>query len=283
VARYTLVDVFGTEPFSGNPLPVIHDADALSTEEMQRITRWFGYSETAFLVAPDDPAADYRVRIFTLDRELPFAGHPTLGSCHAWRAGGGTPKSPDRIVQQCGAGLVDLREIGGQLAFAAPPLLRSGAVEETLLAELADFLSINRAAIVDAQWLDNGPGWVGLLLESADAVLALAAPPTWPRRIELGVAGPHDPGTGLAYEVRAFFSGERGLIIEDPITGSLNASLAQWLTESGRVTPPYVARQGTAIDRNGRIAITQDDGKIWIGGRTVTVAEGTTIATPVRA
>ena len=283
MARYTLVDVFGSEPFSGNPLPVIHDADALSTDEMQRITRWFGYSETAFLVAPEDARADYRVRIFTLDRELPFAGHPTLGSCHAWLGAGSVPANPDRLVQQCGAGLVELRRIGEQLAFAAPPLIRSGPVDAATITEITHFLSIDPRAIVDAQWIDNGPSWVGILLDSAEAVLALTPPPTWPRRIEVGIAGPHDPATGLAYEVRALFSGERGLIIEDPITGSLNASLAQWLTATGRATPPYIARQGTAIDRNGRIAVTQDDGNIWIGGRTVTVAEGTSIAAPVRA
>ena len=282
MARYTLVDVFGSEPFSGNPLPVIHDADALPTEEMQRITRWFGYSETAFLVAPDDPAADYRVRIFTLDRELPFAGHPTLGSCHAWLGAGGVPANPDRLVQQCGAGLIELRRIGDQLAFAAPPLIRSGPVDAATITEIAQFLSIDPSAIVDAQWIDNGPGWVGILLDSAEAVLALTPPPVWPRRIEVGVAGPHDPATGIAYEVRALFSGERGTIIEDPITGSLNASLAQWLTDSGRFTPPYVTRQGTAIGRNGRVSVTRSDGNIWIGGRTVTVAEGSTIATVSR-
>ena len=282
MARYALVDVFGSEPFSGNPLPVIHDADALPTEEMQRITRWFGYSETAFLVAPDDPAADYRVRIFTLDRELPFAGHPTLGSCHAWLGAGGVPANPDRLVQQCGAGLIELRRIGDQLAFAAPPLIRSDPVDAATITEIAQFLSIDPSAIVDAQWIDNGPGWVGILLDSAEAVLALTPPPVWPRRIEVGVAGPHDPATGIAYEVRALFSGERGTIIEDPITGSLNASLAQWLTDSGRFTPPYVTRQGTAIGRNGRVSVTSSDGNIWIGGRTVTVAEGSTIATVSR-
>ena len=272
---YSLVDVFGTEPFSGNPLPVIADADDLATEDMQRITRWFGYSETAFLLTPTDPAADYRVRIFTLDRELPFAGHPTLGSCHAWLASGGLPRDSATVVQQCGAGLVSLRRSGGTLAFAAPPLLRSGAVAEEDITEIVDFLRIARSDIVDAQWVDNGPGWVAVLLASADAVLALEPPPTAPRRIELGVVGPHAPGGPAAYEVRSFFSGQHGAIIEDPITGSLNASLAQWLTRSGRFTPPYTARQGTAIGRNGRVSIDQDaDGTIWVGGRTLTIASG---------
>ena len=275
-APYLLVDVFGTAPFSGNPLPVIAQADALDPAEMQRITRWFGYSETAFLVAPTDPAADYRTRIFTLDRELPFAGHPTLGSCHAWLAGGGMPANPDRIVQQCGAGLVELRRSDDSLAFAAPPLIRSGPVHETDLADVTEFLRIDRAAIVEAQWIDNGPGWIGVRLASADAVLALRPPPHWPQRIEVGVVGLHPPGSEFAYEVRAFFSDKRGEIIEDPITGSLNASLAQWLTGSGLVTPPYLARQGTAIDRDGRVHINRDSsGTIWVGGHTVTIASGT--------
>ena len=275
MADYTLVDVFGTEPCSGNPLPVITGAAHLPTAEMQRITRWFGYSETAFLAAPSDPAADYRVRIFTLDRELPFAGHPTLGSCHAWLAGGGVPRSGDRIVQQCGAGLVALRQSGGTLAFAAPPLIRSGDVDEADLAMIAEFLRIDRSAILEAQWIDNGPGWVGVMLGSADAVLALDPPAHWPRRIELGVVGRHPPGHDAAYEVRSFFSGERGMIIEDPITGSLNASIAQWL--AGRFPDHYVARQGTALGRNGRVTIDADGDTIWIGGRTVTIAKGTTI------
>ena len=277
MAAYTLVDVFGTEPCSGNPLPVIAPAGPLPTREMQRITRWFGYSETAFLLPPTDPAADYRVRIFTLDRELPFAGHPTLGSCHAWLKGGGQPRQADRIVQECGAGLVTLRRSGELLAFAAPPLIRSGQVSDAELATIADFLSIDRAAVVEAQWVDNGPGWVAVLLSSAVEVLALDPPATWPARIELGVVGAHPPGSPAAYEVRSFFSGEHGTIIEDPITGSLNASLAQWLVASGRFTPPYVARQGTALGRQGRVTIDADGDTIWVGGRTVTIAQGTTI------
>ena len=279
MTNYQLVDVFGGDPCSGNPLPVIAGAEDLPTEEMQRITRWFGYSETAFLLSPTDPAADYRVRIFTLDRELPFAGHPTLGSCHAWLAGGGVPRRPDRIVQQCGAGLVELRRSGDELAFAAPPLIRSGPVTNTDLAAITDFLSIDCAAVVDAQWVDNGPGWVAVMLASADEVLALAPPSTWPRRIELGIVGAHPPGDPAAYEVRSFFSGEHGNIVEDPITGSLNASLAQWLIASGRFSPPYVARQGTALGRQGRVTIDADaeGDTIWVGGQTITIAEGTTI------
>ncbi|MEO7787614.1 MAG: PhzF family phenazine biosynthesis protein [Sphingomicrobium sp.] len=272
---YWLVDVFGTGRFSGNPLPVISGADVLPQTEMQRIARWFGYSETAFLVAPTDPAADYRVRIFTLDRELPFAGHPTLGACHAWLASGGRPRDSSEIVQQCGAGLVTLRQTDGMLAFAAPPLIRSGPVEPETLVEIAEFLSIDAHSIVESQWVDNGPGWVAVLLGSAEEVLALAPPAHWPRRIELGVVGPHPAGSDAAYEVRSFFSGERGAVIEDPITGSLNASLAQWLTASARFTAPYSARQGSAIGHDGWIGVTRDDcGQVWIRGRTVTIASG---------
>ena len=277
MTNFYLVDVFGDDPCSGNPLPVVTGAGHLPTDEMQRITRWFGYSETAFVLPPSDPAADYHVRIFTLDRELPFAGHPTLGSCHAWLAGCGVPRRPNRIVQQCGAGLVELRRSGDELAFAAPPLIRSGAVTDAELAAITNFLSIDRSVVVDAQWVDNGPGWVAVMLASADEVLALAPPPAWPQRIELGVVGAHPPGGPAAYEVRSFFSGEHGNIIEDPITGSLNASLAQWLVASGRFTPPYIARQGTALGRQGRVTIDAEGDTIWVGGRTITIAEGTTI------
>jgi len=273
MADFCLVDVFGTERFSGNPLPVLFDSDALSDADMQRITRWFGFSETAFLVAPTEPEADSRVRIWTLERELPFAGHPTLGACHAWRSAGGQPAGAT-IVQQCGAGLVEIRATD-QLAFAAPPLIRSGAVDEAEISEIAAFLGIDRATIVEAQWVDNGPGWIAVLLESAEAVLAIDPPATASRRFDVGVVGPHSSGEA-AYEVRALFSDHRGAIIEDPITGSLNASLAQWLTSTGRFTAPYVARQGTALGRDGRVTVDQDEaGQLWIGGRTLTIASGT--------
>lgn len=270
---YLLVDVFGNGPFSGNPLPVIATADALDPATMQRITRWFGYSETAFLVAPSDGGADYRVRIFTLDRELPFAGHPTLGACHAWLEFGGRQQQTDCIVQQCGAGLVPLRRSSGSVAFAAPPMVRTGPVSEPELDGFAQFLGIARAAIVDAAWIDNGPGWAGVLLASPEAVLALNPPPQWPARIELGVVAPYPSGSEAAYEVRAFFSGERGAVLEDPITGSLNASIAQWI--GPRFETPYLARQGTALGRDGRVIVDRDEaGQTWIGGRTVTIARG---------
>lgn len=271
---YILVDVFGSEPFSGNALPVIADADGLDGAEMQRLTRWFGYSETAFLLAPTKASADYRTRIFTLDRELPFAGHPTLGSCHAWLEIGEQPRQSDRIIQECGAGLVELRTAADTLAFAAPPLVRSGAAEERDVARFADFLGVARSEILEAAWIDNGPGWAGVMLASPEALLALRPPSSWPERIELGVVAPYPSGSEAAYEVRSFFSGERGAVLEDPITGSLNASIAQWIGD--RFASPYVAHQGTAIHRKGRVTVDRDGaGQYWIGGRTVTVASGT--------
>jgi PhzF family phenazine biosynthesis protein len=265
------VDVFTTTPYHGNPVAVVLDGSGLSTEEMQRFAHWTNLSETTFVLPPSAAEADYRVRIFTPVAELPFAGHPTLGTCHAWLGGGGEPREPDVIVQECGAGLIPIRRTDDGLAFAAPPLVRSGPVEESLVQEIASALQIERDAIVDAAWADNGPGWVAVMLESADAVLALR-----PRFIDLdvGVVGPRPGGSAEAFEVRAFFPKD-GVLVEDPVTGSLNASLAQWLLGSGRASAPYVARQGTALGRSGRVHISSDgDGAIWVGGGTVTCIAG---------
>ncbi len=266
------VDVFGSEPFAGNPVAVVLDGSGLTTAQMRRIAHWMNLSETTFLLPADEPGADYRVRIFTTATELPFAGHPTLGTCHAWLEAGGRPASLDRIVQQCGAGLVSIRHAGGVLSFEAPPRLRSGPVDESLIADVATGLGIAREEIVDAQWADNGPGWIALLLESADAVLALR--PSFARGIEVGVAGPYPAGCECAIEVRAFFSQDDGWT-EDPVTGSFNASLAQWLVETGRVAAPYVASQGTALGRRGRVHVSADEsGAIWVGGTTVSMVSG---------
>lgn len=276
--RFQQIDVFGARPFSGNPLAVVLDAEGLSTDDMQRVARWMNLSETAFLLPPTSPEADYRVRIFTLARELPFAGHPTLGACHAWLAGGGEIPRPDAVVQECGAGLIPVRRADGRLAFAAPPLLRSGPVEEEFLADVASVLGVERDGIVDAQWADNGPGWVAVLLEDADAVLALE--PNFGRyrgrgSLDIGVVGPYPEGSECAFEVRALFSDERGDMREDPVTGSLNASLGQWLLATGRATAPYVASQGTRLGRTGRVHIDRDaDGTVWIAGATVTCITG---------
>jgi PhzF family phenazine biosynthesis protein len=266
---FAQVDVFTEVPYAGNPVAVVLDGEGLSGEEMQRFANWTNLSETTFVLPPDDPGADYRVRIFTPVTELPFAGHPTLGTCHAWLEG--RESAPEVVVQECAAGLVSVRRTPAGLAFAAPPLVRSGPVEESLVEEIAGILQLDRAAIADAQWADNGPGWVAVLLESADAVLAVRPRFT---ELDLGVVGPHPPGAPEAIEVRGFFPKD-GAIVEDPVTGSLNASVAEWLLRTGRVTAPYVARQGTAIGRSGRVHVSQDaDGTIWVGGGTVTCVAG---------
>lgn len=274
--RFQLVDVFNDTPLSGNPLAVVHDADGLTTDVMHQITRWLNLSETAFLLPPRSSEADYRVRIFTLDRELPFAGHPTLGSCHAWVSNGGKPRRDSEIIQECGAGLVPIRRAGDTLAFAAPDLLRRGPVEESKVVELAGFLGIDRARILEAQWADNGPGWVVVLLESAAAVLALKPARHHAARLELGVVGPYPSGGPLAFELRAFFTGQYGAVMEDPVTGSLNASTAQWLLDTGRAEAPYTASQGSCLGRTGRIHISRDSqGVVWVGGKTTTLFSGT--------
>jgi PhzF family phenazine biosynthesis protein len=265
------VDVFTATPYLGNPLAVVHDADGLSTEQMQRFASWTNLSETTFVLAPGEDA-DYRLRIFTPTRELPFAGHPTLGSCHAWLEAGGQPRQPGVVTQQCGAGLVDIRIGADDLAFAAPPLVRSGPVDEELARRVAAMLGIGRADIVDLQWADNGPGWIAVLLASAQAVLAIQP---LPGDLDVGVAGPHQPGGPAAFEVRAFFPAN-GVTYEDPVTGSFNASLAQWLLSTGRAQAPYLARQGTALGRSGQVRITQNaDGQVWVGGAVVTCVSGT--------
>ncbi|WP_141007261.1 PhzF family phenazine biosynthesis protein [Nocardioides humi] len=274
------VDVFTDEPLLGNPVAVVHDADAMSDDEMQRIARWTNLSETTFLLAPTDPAADYRLRIFTPSTELPFAGHPTLGSAHAWLEAGGAPAG-ERVVQQCGIGLVELRRAGGRLAFAAPDLLRSGPVDDALADRIVAALGLDRAAVLGMAWADNGPGWVGVRLGSAAEVLALA-PSYADLPVDVGVIGPHPEGSECAVEVRAFCPHAAG-ITEDPVTGSLNASLAQWL--AGDVLPAsYVAAQGTVLGRRGRVHVeTAADGTIWVGGDTCTTIHGTVTLGPPSA
>jgi PhzF family phenazine biosynthesis protein len=274
--RFQLVDVFHDEPLTGNPLAVVFDSEGLSTEDMQRITRWLNLSETVFLLPPGSSEADYRVRIFTLDREMSFAGHPTLGACHAWLRAGGRPRDPGQVIQECGAGLIPIQRDSGRLAFAAPPLVRSGPVEESRIVELARVLRIARSQILDSQWVDNGPGWVAVLLESAQAVLAVEPERSHADRHEIGIVGPHPAGSPWAFELRALFSDHHRSLIEDPVTGSLNASTAQWLLASGRARAPYVVSQGTRVGRAGRIYIDQDPaGRVWVGGRATTLFSGT--------
>ena len=273
--RFQLVDVFSDQPFSGNPLAVVGDADSLSTEHMQQITRWMNLSETAFLLSPTIAGADYRVRIFTLAREMPFAGHPTLGSCHAWLRGGGRPHDDAKIIQECGAGLVPIRQSHATLAFAAPPRVRTGPVDEPKLEEIARVLRIARSDIVDVQWADNGPGWIVVLLDTAQAVLDLEPARDHATRLDVGIVGPYPSGSQPAFELRAIFTDHYGTIREDPVTGSLNASAAQWLLATGRAAAPYTASQGARVGRDGRIYISQDeDGTVWVGGRTTTLFDG---------
>ncbi|UDF02504.1 PhzF family phenazine biosynthesis protein [Asticcacaulis sp. AND118] len=270
--RFQLVDVFHSGPFSGNPVAVVLDSEGLTTEDMQRITRWFNLSETTFLLPPETPDADYRVRIFTLDRELPFAGHPTLGSAHAWRLAAGSDQA--ELMQQCGVGLVNVRFDGSRPAFAAPPLIRSGPVDDAQIADIIEVLRIGRDQI-SAEWADNGPGWILVQLTSAEAVLAVDPLRYLDRRVEIGLVGAHPAGHDTAFEIRALFSDASGGIIEDPVTGSLNASVAQCLLADGRATAPYVAAQGTKLGRAGRIHVSEADGDIWIGGETRTLFSGT--------
>ena len=269
--RLRQVDVFGATPYAGNPVAVVLDSDGLDDEAMQRFASWTNLSETTFVVPPTVDEADYRVRIFTPVLELPFAGHPTLGTCHAWLEAGGAPRSGDAIVQECAAGLVEVRRSEDRLAFVAPPLVRSGPIEPDLVDRIAAMLRIERADVVDAQWVDNGPGWVAVLLPSAEAVLAVRPGVV---DLDVGVAGPYADGEPAAFEVRAFFPKD-GSTVEDPVTGSLNASLADWLVRTGRAQAPYVASQGTALGRVGRVHVSVDEGgRIWVGGATVTCLEG---------
>jgi PhzF family phenazine biosynthesis protein len=268
---FSQVDVFTRTAYSGNPVAVVLDALGLDAERMQRVAHWINLSETTFVLPPRASDADYRVRIFTPTGELPFAGHPTLGTCHAWLAAGGSPRQDDLVVQECDAGLIPVRRTEDGFAFAAPPLIRSGEVEDELVEHIASLLNIDRHDIQDAQWVDNGPGWVGVLLESADAVRALE-----PGVVDLniGAVGLYPEESPCAVEVRAFMPKD-GSTIEDPVTGSLNASLAEWLLRIGRVTAPYVASQGTMLGRAGRVHISRDaDGTIWVGGGTVTCISG---------
>ena len=270
--KFTQVDVFSTTPLKGNPLAVVHGADALSDAQMHDFARWTNLSETAFLLKPTDPGADYRVRIFTPHRELPFAGHPTLGSCHAWLEAGGFARADTEVVQQCTAGLIHIRRSGARLAFAAPPRLRTGPLEDELLARIGHALSLRPEDIVDHQWVDNGPGWAAVRLRSAEAVLNLQI--DWPALggIKLGVVGPHAPGHEAQFEVRALIG--EGAGYEDPVTGSLNASLAQWLIESGAAPEAYVAAQGTCLQRAGRVHIHREAGTVWVGGASVSCVRG---------
>ncbi|MDN4481169.1 PhzF family phenazine biosynthesis protein [Demequina muriae] len=276
--EFRQVDVFGTDPYTGNPVAVVLDAEGLSSEQMARISAWTNLSECTFVLPPTTRDADYRVRIFSLTNELPFAGHPTLGTARAWLDAGGVPRDEGVVIQECGAGLVPVRVDGDQLAFAAPSRIRSGAVSPDDLDAACRVLRITPAEVLDAAWADNGPGWIALLLKDVDAVMAVEPDGAHqPGLCMVGIAAidEGDGPDGSAVEVRTFFNDTDGPLREDPITGSFNASLAQWLTESGRIAAPYVARQGTMLDRAGRVSVDEAGGDLWIGGRTHVAITGT--------
>lgn len=272
--KFKQVDVFTDRPLLGNPLAVVLGADGLSDARMAAFARWTNLSETTFLLEPTDPRADYRVRIFTTLSELPFAGHPTLGSCHAWLESGETPKG-EEIVQECGIGLVRIRRIGGQLAFTAPPLLRAGPVDTGLIERMRQGLRLEQGAILDARWVDNGPGWLALRLANRAAVLAIRPDYNKLQGQVLGVFAPWEPqqdGDEAQFEVRAFVPGDG--MPEDPVTGSLNAGIARWLIEEGLAPDRYIASQGTAMGREGRVHVQRIGEDIWVGGQTVTCIDG---------
>jgi PhzF family phenazine biosynthesis protein len=271
--RFDQLDVFTGEALRGNPLAVVHDAAGLDDARMAAFARWTNLSETTFLLPPTDPAADYRVRIFTPGGELPFAGHPTLGSCHAWLAAGGVPRQPGQVVQQCGVGRVVVRRDGERLAFEAPALTRE-PVDEALLGAVCAALALDRAAVRAAAWLDNGPRWLGLVLGSAAAVLGVRPDHGRLKTLaKVGLIGAQPAGADSDFEVRAFASMIG--VDEDPVTGSLNAGLAQWLTAAGLAPPRYVAAQGTALGRAGRVFIDAvADGRVWVGGEVAPCIHG---------
>jgi len=269
---FTQVDVFTATALRGNPLAVVHAADGVSDAQMQAFARWTNLSETTFLLRPTAPPADYRVRIFTPGGELPFAGHPTLGSCHAWLERGGVPRTAQQVVQECGVGLVPIRRAGDLLSFAAP-VSRREAVDAATLAPVLAALGLKATQVRATMWLDNGPRWLALLLDDAASVLALEPDhSTLTHLAKVGVIGAHPAGNECQFEVRAF-AAPIG-IPEDPVTGSLNASLAQWLIGEGRLPARYVAAQGTRLDRSGRVHIEHDGETVWVGGSSISVIRG---------
>jgi PhzF family phenazine biosynthesis protein len=271
------VDVFTAKPYKGNPVAVVLDGTGLTTEQMQKFTDWTNLSEATFVLPPTHPEADYRLRIFCPGRELAFAGHPTLGSCHAWLRAGGKPRG-EYVVQECGVGLVKLRIEGERISFAAPPLAKGGPLTEEELASVVETLKVDRSDVVSHAFCDNGPPWRGVMLKSAEAVLAVK-PDTvsmLTKDMFVGIVGPAPDGSPYAFEVRTFCPGNN-CIMEDPVTGSFNAAVAQWLIGGGLAPSTYVARQGTILGREGYVHVHEEEkgGDIWVGGECVTCIEGT--------
>jgi PhzF family phenazine biosynthesis protein len=277
--KLDLVDVFGSRPLAGNPLGVVHGGEGLDSAAMLALTRWIGFSETTFLLPPTDPAADYRVRIFYLGGELPFAGHPTLGTAHAWLAAGGKPKTDGEVIQECGVGLVAVRRDGEQLAFRAPPLTRSGPLDPAELTEAARIAGVRVEDVIEAVHVANGPNWCLLRLASAEVVLAVEPLAKAPVGTDIGLAGPCLSGAAADWELRTFFADSQGRIVEDPVTGSFNAGVAMHLFASGLASGSYVAAQGRKTGADGLVHCTIDShGAVWIGGKVATIALGADLA-----
>ncbi|MEM1051417.1 MAG: PhzF family phenazine biosynthesis protein [Pseudomonadota bacterium] len=274
-----LIDVFCEGPLSGNPLGVVHGGDELTTEQMQAFTNWLGFSETTFLLPPGDPAADYRVRIFYPGGELPFAGHPTLGSCHSWLETGGSPADDGRVIQECGIGLVEIRVDQDSLAFKAPELLKHEPLTTNERAAAIKYAGIDEAALEEAVHVVNGPKWQLLRLRSAEDVLAANPASKAPLGTDIGLAGPHRPGFERDWELRAFFADSHERFIEDPVTGSFNAGVAIHLFDQGLVQGSYRAGQGRKVGGNGLVNCQQDEsGAVWIGGKCRTISAQGTLA-----
>lgn len=278
--RLDLVDVFGAQPLRGNPLAVVHGAEGLDAAQMLRLTQWLGFSETTFLLPPTDPGADYRVRIFYPAGELPFAGHPTLGSAFAWLAVGGQPRQAGQVVQQCGAGLIAVRQQGELLSFAAPAFSRYAPMTAQETAAAVQIAGVDPASVVEATHVANGPKWQLLRLRSCAELLAANPAPRAPQGTDIGLAAPA-AGSFVDWELRAFFTDQHGAVVEDPVTGSFNAGVAMHLFASGLAQGGYVARQGQAVGADGRVHCSQDsEGQVWIGGRCDMVAQGGALALP---
>ena len=279
--KLDLIDVFGSGPLSGNPLAVVHGADGLDAAQMLRLTQWLGFSETTFLLPPTDPAADYRVRIFYPAGELPFAGHPTLGTCHAWLAAGGQPQAKGRVMQECGVGLVEVRQDEDRLAFRAPPFTRTGPLSEAEREEAIRLTGVDPAAVVEAVHVANGPRWQLLRLRSAKDVLASGPVAKAPAGTDIGLAGPCEAGSEIDWEIRAFFADAQGRFVEDPVTGSFNAGVAMHLFGAGLARGSYRAAQGRKTGADGLVHCRQDsEGQVWVGGTSVTVSRGGKLLLP---
>ncbi|OZD49020.1 phenazine biosynthesis protein PhzF [Rhodococcus sp. 06-1477-1A] len=270
--RFAQVDVFTSEPYRGNPVAVVLDGDGVDDDTMARFAKWTNLSETTFVQTATTRDADYKLRIFTPGGEIPFAGHPTLGSAHAWLASADDSSNRSQIVQECGVGLVTVKRDGSALSFRAPNPVKSGPLDEEYLEHICAALRIHRDSILDHQWVDNGPGWAAVRLSSASEVLELEPDETLMKDLILGVVGPHPDGFAQQFEVRSF-----ALLLgipEDPVTGSLNAGIGQWLIRSGVAPSSYRARQGTVLGRHGIISVADSSDGLWVGGESVTCIDG---------